>query len=420
VSQEMSQPKPPEQSQEKTKKPVRLLLIEDSADDAEVIKRVLTRSGFSLQVRWVDDGPTLSRALEEEAFDVAISDFRLPSFDALAALALVRASDPDLPFIVVSGQVGEDAAVDAVRRGANDYLLKQTLTRLPLAVERELREAEMRRDRTRVREQLVVSERMALIGTLASGLVHEINNPLGSLTVNLGYITEGLELARAAPPERADALLADLVEPIAQMKAACSMMGTIASDVRTFARSVNAATGEAVLHEVLSSAERVARFSFRGRARFAWELQSVPRVKGDPGCLAQVFLNLFLNAAHAIPEGDAQNNEIRAVLRPADKGRVLVEVRDTGVGMPPEVLSRIFDNFFSTKAGKGMGLGMAISRWIIESCGGEMQVESVQGRGTTFRIFFKAVGAQAAAGAGVGAGAGAGAAEPAGVSASVK
>ena len=226
---------------------VRLLLIEDSADDAEIIKRILTRSGFSLHVRWVDDGPTLSRALEEEDFDLVISDYRLPSFDALAALALVRATDPDLPFIMVSGQVGEDAAVDAVRRGANDYLLKQNLTRLPLAVERELREAALRRDRTSYREQLVVSERMALIGTLASGLVHEINNPLGSMTVNLGYVAEGLELCRAAPPEKMDALLADLIEPIAQMKAACAMVGTIASDVRTFARSINARTGEAAL-----------------------------------------------------------------------------------------------------------------------------------------------------------------------------
>jgi signal transduction histidine kinase len=379
-----------------SKSPVRLLLIEDSADDAEVIKRVLKRAGFSLQVRWADDGPSVTRALEEEDFDLVISDYRLPSFNALAALALVRASDPELPFIVVSGQVGEDVAVDLVRQGANDYLLKQTLARLPLAVERELREAALRRDRTSYREQLVVSERMALIGTLASGLVHEINNPLGSLTVNLGYVAEGIELARTATPEKTDALLADLIEPLSQMKAACSMVGTIASDVRTFARSINAGAGEAALFEVMSSAERVARFSFRSRARFAWDLEAVPRVKGDPGCLAQVFLNLFLNAAHAIPEGDSQNNEIRAVLRPADKGRVLAEVRDTGVGMPPEVLSRIFDNFFSTKAGKGMGLGMAISRWIIQSCGGEMQVESVQGRGTTFRLFFQAVPDKAA------------------------
>jgi signal transduction histidine kinase len=408
---------------------VRLLLVEDSADDAEVIKLTLKRAGFTLQVRWVDDRATVTRALEEEDFDLVISDYRLPSFNALEALALVRASDPDLPFIMVSGQVGEDAAVDAVRRGANDYLLKQNLTRLPLAVERELREATLRRDRTGYKEQLVVSERMALIGTLASGLVHEINNPLGSMTANLSYVAEGLVLARAAPPDKIDALLADLVEPIAQMKAACAMVGTIASDVRTFARSINAGSGETALLEVMSSAERVARFSFRGRARFAWELHDVPRVKGDPGCLAQVFLNLFLNAAHAIPEGDSQNNEIRAVLKQADDGRVLAEVRDTGVGMPPEVLSRIFDNFFSTKSGKGMGLGMTISRWIVESCGGEMQVESVQGRGTTFRILFQAVGEkiasppppapprplQAATGAGV-----AGAGLAAGGSASVK
>ena len=91
------------------------------------------------------------------------------------------------------------------------------------------------------------------------------------------------------------------------------------------------------------------------------------------------------------------------MLRLAADGRVMAEVRDTGVGMPPEVLARIFDNFFSTKQGKGMGLGMAISRWIVESCGAEMQVESVQGHGTTFRMLFQPVArVQAAAGGGRG------------------
>jgi signal transduction histidine kinase len=371
---------------------VRLLLIEDSPDDAEVIQQALKRSGFDLQTRLVDDAASVSRALEEETFDLVISDYQLPQFDGLAALAIVRRSDPDLPFIVVSGRVGEDAAVDAVRRGANDYLLKQNLTRLPLAVERELREGELRRDRKRFREQLVVTERMAMVGTLASGLVHEINNPLGSMVVNLGYVDETLEMARAAPHEKCLELLAELVEPIDQLKIACKMVATIASDVRTFARSMNAQDGDSSLQEVMTSAERVARFSYRGRARFVWQLEPVPRVKGDSGCLAQVFLNLFLNAAHAIPQGDPASNEIRAVLRRADDGRVLAEVRDTGVGMPPEVLSRIFDSFFSTKEGKGMGLGMTITRWIVQAAGAEMQVESVQGRGTTFRILFRPVG----------------------------
>jgi signal transduction histidine kinase len=389
---------------------VRLLLIEDSADDAEVIQRALTRAGFELQPRWVDDAASVTRALEDETFDLVISDYQLPSFDALAALTLVRRRDPDLPFIVVSGRVGEDAAVDAVRRGANDYLLKQNLTRLPLAVERELREGEARRERKRYREQLVVTERMAMVGTLASGLVHEINNPLGSMVVNLGYVDETLQMVREASPEQARELLAELAEPIEQLKTACKMVATIASDVRTFARSMNAQDGDSSLQEVMSSAERVARFSYRGRARFVWQLEVVPRVKGDSGCLAQVFLNLFLNAAHAIAPGDPTNNEIRAVLRRAEDGRVLAEVRDTGVGMPPEVLSRIFDSFFSTKDGKGMGLGMTISRWIVQAAGAEMQVESVQGRGTTFRILFQPAASQgeradqAAAGAAAGAG----------------
>jgi C4-dicarboxylate-specific signal transduction histidine kinase len=369
---------------------LRLLLIEDSDNDAEVVRRVLRRSGFDLQITRADDEAGVVQALAREELDLVISDYQLPSFDGLAALALVRAARPDLPFIVVSGRVGEDVAVDAVRRGANDYLLKQSLARLPLAVERELREADLRRERGRYREQLVVTERLATIGTLASGLVHEINNPLASMTANLFCVAESLARAEAGGADQASACLRELRDPIAELQAACAMVGTISADVKIFARSVNAQDGDANLADVIASAERVARFAFRQRARFVRDFEPVPTVKGDSARLAQVFLNLILNAAQAIPEGNPEGHEIRAVLRAEDGGRVRAEISDTGVGMAPDVLAQVFENFFSTKNGKGMGLGTTISRWIVEACGGEMQAESTPGRGTTFRMHFLA------------------------------
>jgi signal transduction histidine kinase len=356
---------------------LRLLLIEASDGDAELVRRVLWRSGFDLQITRVADEAALIDALAQTEHDLVISDYQLPALDALAALAVVRASHPDLPFIVVSGRTGEDVAVDVVRRGANDYLLKQSLARLPLAVERELREAAQRRERAHTREQTIISERLSTIATIASGLVHEINNPLAAMTANLHCAAESLARAEASWCD-ADAVLAclrALREPVAELQAACAIVGTIASDMKVFARSADARDGETNLANVIASAERVARFAFRSRARFVRDFQPVPRAKGDPARLAQVFLILILNAAQSIPEGDVLHHEIRALLREDEGGCVRVEIHASASG----------------PAGDSPSAGIA--RAIVEACGGEMDLERAPGGGTIARMRFAAASA---------------------------
>jgi CheY-like chemotaxis protein len=117
------------------------------------------------------------------------------------------------------------------------------------------------------------------------------------------------------------------------------------------------------------------------------EYGDLPPVHGSEARLAQVFLNLLINATHAIPEGDAQSHEIRVAARALPSGRVLVEVRDTGAGIPAHILGRIFDPFFTTKPpGVGTGLGLSICQRIITEMGGQIEVESSAGRGSTFRV----------------------------------
>ena len=120
---------------------LRLLLVEDSADDAELIARILRRSGFSLTCHRVETAQAMEEALARHGWDLVIADYSLPSFDGLAALRLLRERAPDLPFILVSASVGEDTAVEAMKAGANDYVLKHNLARLRPAIERELAEA---------------------------------------------------------------------------------------------------------------------------------------------------------------------------------------------------------------------------------------------------------------------------------------
>jgi signal transduction histidine kinase len=368
---------------------LRVLLVEDSPEDAVLVVRFLARGPFQVQDTRVQDGPALRAALAEQSFDLVLCDFELPTLDAFEALAIVRGQDEDLPFIVVSGRIGEDVAVETVRRGANDYLLKSNLTRLPVAVERALGEAEQKRDRAAVREQLVVAERMATVGNLAAGLVHEINNPLSALLFNLEYIADSL--ARESGGGLTAAEVRGLQQPLAEAREACGLVMAIAADVKMFARRVEPQHRAVSLAEVVDSAARLARMEMRRRARFVREFAEVPLVRGDRARLAQVFLNLILNAAQAIPEGRPDANQIRAVLRSAGPGQVVLEISDTGSGIPPEVLARLQrDLAFTTKGDKGTGLGLTICRRILDDLGGSLEMESQPGKGTTVRVYLPA------------------------------
>ncbi|HMV94497.1 MAG TPA: response regulator, partial [Thauera aminoaromatica] len=135
-----------------------VLMVEDSESDALLVLRALRRAGFALRHRRVEDGAGMRAALAGERWDVVLSDFNLPGFDARSALAELHASGLDLPFIVVSGTIGDEIAIELMRRGAHDYLMKENLARLAPAIERELGEARVRAERRRALAALHDSE----------------------------------------------------------------------------------------------------------------------------------------------------------------------------------------------------------------------------------------------------------------------
>ncbi|MCI0623407.1 MAG: response regulator, partial [Acidobacteria bacterium] len=137
---------------------LRLLLVEDSPDDAELLVRELRRGGYDVAFQRVDSAEAMSTALTGQKWDLVIADFSMPHFSGTAALRLVRERDSDLPFIFVSGTIGEDTAVAAMKDGAHDYIMKGNMRRLIPAIERELRDAETRRERRRVTDALKRSE----------------------------------------------------------------------------------------------------------------------------------------------------------------------------------------------------------------------------------------------------------------------
>ena len=366
---------------------LRVLVVEDRPDDAELVLMELRRGGFDVVHERVDTAAALTAALTREKWDLVLSDFSMPSFSGPAALELVRGLSLDIPFIIVSGTVGEGAAVEAMRSGANDYVFKGSLGRLCPAIDRELREAGRRAGQRTLQEQLLISDRMASVGTLAAGVAHEINNPLASVLANLELMTR--DLGRMAVRLPLDDGLAEVLDELRDARESADRIRHIVRDLKIFSRAADEERrGPVDVNRVLESSLRMAWNEIRHRARLVKEYTDVPAVEGNEARLGQVFLNLVVNAAQSIPEGNADRNVIRvSTALDAASERVVVEVRDSGSGIAREHLPRIFDAFFTTKpVGVGTGLGLSICHRIVTGLGGDIRVESEEGLGTSFRV----------------------------------
>jgi signal transduction histidine kinase len=385
-------------------KPLRVLMVEDNERDAALLLHELRRGGYEPISERVDNLDALLAALERQPWDIVISDYSMPRFSGPAALAAVRERNSDVPFMIISGTIGEEIAVEAMRAGAQDFMVKGTLARLLPAIERELREAAVRAERKKMRDQLLMSERMASVGILAASVAHEINNPLTVITANLELAIESLSAlaASAAEPAALAASAATTLkaadEQLREAQHAAERVRNIARDLRIFSRSSDEERrGPVDIRTVLDSSIRMASNEIRHRARLVTDYADVPPVEGNESRLGQVFLNLVVNAAQSIPDGNAEANEIGISTRLDAAGRVVVAISDTGAGISPEVLPRIFDPFFTTKpSGIGTGLGLAICHGIGTALDGEITVESEKGRGTIFRVALPAARVAAA------------------------
>jgi signal transduction histidine kinase len=364
--------------------PLRLLLIEDSEDDAAILLRELRRGGFTVTPTRVQTAEELDQALDEGPWDVIIADYALPRFDGLTAFAQVQRRGLDVPFLIVSGTIGEDIAVAAMKAGVHDFLLKDRLARLAPTVTRELREAQVRAERRKMQEQLMLSERLSSLGMLAASVAHEINNPMASLMMNLRFALD------AVPGQP---LTEDGQQALREAMECSERIRDIIQDIKVFSRPDEQAMNPTDVHRVLDSSLRMARNHVFHRARLTKDYQEVPRVHGSEARLGQIFLNLIINAAQAIPEGHRDEHEIRVTTCREADGGVRVEIRDTGTGIPPELHERIFEPFFTTKpVGVGTGLGLSICRRLIAEMGGSMGVESTPGQGSMFWLRLREAG----------------------------
>jgi PAS domain S-box-containing protein len=249
-------------------------------------------------------------------------------------------------------------------------------------------------ERTAFQHQLLQRDRMAALGTLSAGVAHEINNPLTYLLVNIEHVLRRLRAASASDDPIAELAVQNggigaLVQALQHAVEGANRVRQIVRDLLTFSQGNIEQRGMADVRGIAESAVQMAWHEIRHRARLVKSLADVPPVEANEARIGQVFLNLLVNAAQAIPEGHADANEIRIATRTDEAGHAVVEVSDTGVGIGPEDLPRIFDPFFTTK-GEGTGLGLALSHGTVAALGGRIEVESRPGKGATFRVILPA------------------------------
>ncbi|NVJ05689.1 PAS domain S-box protein [Myxococcus sp. AM001] len=251
-------------------------------------------------------------------------------------------------------------------------------------------------ERKQAQSQLLQNDRMVLAGTLAAGVGHEINNPLTYVMANLASALEsvsrlGAELTWAGergPSSVAwPATLQDTEALLKEAQEGAMRVRNIVRDLKFISRQDEERREAVDVRQPLDFSINMATSQLRHRARLIKKYESVPRVHADGSRLGQVFLNLLVNAAQAIPEGNAEEHHITVWVRSGPPGSVLVDISDSGCGMTPAVLSRVFDPFFTTKpVGKGTGLGLSICHSLIRKLGGDITVRSEPGRGTTFTV----------------------------------
>ncbi len=371
-----------------TSTPLRALIVEDRAADVELILRELRRGGFAPTHERVETAEALRAALAHQGWDVVLSDYYLPGFDAPQALAVLQASGDDVPFIVVSGSVGEDTAVAAMRAGATDYIMKDRLQRLPPAVARALADAAVRRERVQLQRDLAQAQKLEAIGRLAGGVAHDFNNVLTAILGSAELLL--LDTPRGATTREEIDIIRD-----AAMRAQELIRQLLAFSARQVLQPA-----VVDLNELIKNLGRMLRRLIGEDLTLTTELaEDLGAVRVDPGQVEQVLVNLAVNARDAMPDGGqltirTGNVNVAESSDLPNGSYVRVEVSDTGIGMDTTTLARVFEPFFTTKErGKGTGLGLASVYGIVRQSGGQITVNSTPGAGTTFRIHLPRVDA---------------------------
>ncbi|HYF52290.1 MAG TPA: response regulator [Planctomycetota bacterium] len=374
--------------------PLRAILVEDSPDDLALLVRELSR-GYAIEYETVQTREALAATLESGPWDVVFTDYNLPQLNGLQVIELLKAKRPDMPVVVVSGTIGEERAVELLKSGAVDYVMKDNLARLLSAVERALRERDEHRKRSeteaalrKAEEQMRQLQKLEAIGNLAGGVAHDFNN---LLMIILGYTD--LLMGKVGDPS-------PLRSELEQIRKAGERGANLTRQLLAFSRRQVLQPRSLDLNALVSDTHKMIRRLIPKTIEVVLRLDpNLKRIKADPGQIEQVLMNLVINAKDAMRDGVGRitietantvlTSDFTATHISARPGpHSMLSVSDTGTGMDAKTQQRIFEPFFTTKElGRGTGLGLSTVYGIVKQNNGTIWVYSEVGLGSTFKIY---------------------------------
>ena len=367
-------------------KNIRLLLVDDEDYFRQTLFKRLAKRG--LIVEQAADGNECLSILQNQAMDVVVLDVKMPGISGIEVLKQIKDRYPKIEVILLTGHATTADGVEGIKQGAFDYLSKPIeLEHLYFKIiqaddkiqriEAEHQEAEYRK---RMEQRMIAAERLASVGILAAGVAHEINNPLAIISESTGWMRQLFAKDELKDMPRRD----DFIKALDKVEKSVERASRITHQLLGFAGKSEPAVSEVSLAELAEEAIRLIDHELHNRdIKIVRQIQSaLGRIQSDPYQLRQVVMNLLTNAMHAVKSGGSITIAIEAL-----GDNQVITVSDTGQGIPPENLDKIFEPFFSTKKpGEGTGLGLFVSRGIVEKLGGTIEVESEIGRGASFSI----------------------------------
>lgn len=364
-----------------------ILHIEDSSEDSELITRLLHHEGFKCQVTRVDTRGQVFDQLEKNSYDLILADCRLPNFSGLRALEIAHALKPEIPFVFVSGTIGEETAIESLRNGATDYVLKDRLSRLAPAVRRALAEAEERTMVRQLQQRLREAGRLEAISTLSNGIAHDFNN---ILTIILGHASL-LAIERENP---------DGVLKISGTISEAARRGSeIVQQLLAFARKSDGHVALADLTRYIRAHLTALREKVPGHVALNFRAtEDLPSIMFDASQVDRILSNLILNSVDAMPLGGdivlstrlVGASEIPDLLTGiASERYVCLTITDTGRGIDANTREHVFEPFFTTKQrGHGTGLGLPVVYGLMQAHQGFVDVKSEIDKGTSVALYF--------------------------------
>ena len=365
---------------------LRVLLVDDDDEYAEFVGREVQSAQIDLQrAASIEEA---CDALARERFDAVLLDLDLSSSDGMSTVEAMCTASHGAPIVALTSAQDDELALQAMQRGADDYLPKKTTdaTAIRRSLRYSLERSTLRQKLRQSEEALRQAQKMEAVGRLAGGVAHDFNNVL---TAIFGYSDLLLEDLTLDDPRRTD---------VQEIRRSAERAASLTRQLLAFSRKQVMQTRVLNLNDVIANVQNLLRRLVGEDIQVHFNLQSDLRsVTADPGQIEQVLMNLAANARDAMPEGGQL--EIATANEDVEGGRrdrpglkpgpyATMRVRDSGSGMPENVRTHIFEPFFTTKEqGQGTGLGLATVYGIVKQSLGGIYVDSAEGQGTTFALY---------------------------------